>query len=136
MKKATIVVVGAFIVDDQNRLFLAKCAEKFDRKWTIPGGKIDFGETPIEAVKREVQEETNINIEDPTYVTNGAFTYDNKHIVFIDFCASFPKGSEIKLNSEFSEWGFFSLDELKHLDLMDATRENLKAIKLDPRSKF
>ena len=54
----------------------------FEKKWNcwvFPGGKIEPGETPEEAAKREVFEETNLIIEDLEIVGEQAFDRRNQH---------------------------------------------------------
>lgn len=55
-----VPAVGAIILDDQKRLLLQQRSE--DGHWTLPSGAIDPGETPQEAVIREVKEETNLDV--------------------------------------------------------------------------
>ena len=60
-EKSERVAVGAVIVDDQGRAFVHRRA--FDRalfpgSWDIPGGHVEGEETPLEALAREVYEET------------------------------------------------------------------------------
>ncbi len=55
--------VYAFVLDNQNRLLLVSPE---DRKWTLPGGTIEPGETYLETLKREVYEEAAIVIDEKT----------------------------------------------------------------------
>jgi 8-oxo-dGTP diphosphatase len=55
------LTVGAIIVDDQGRVFVHR--RGFDRElfpgcWDIPGGHVEAGETPLDALAREIYEET------------------------------------------------------------------------------
>lgn len=61
MKKEVRVVAAVII--DENKVFCAKRNEFGDSafKWEFPGGKIDNGETPSEALKRELYEELKID---------------------------------------------------------------------------
>ncbi len=49
--------VAAIIRDEKNRILLQKTSEDF---WSLPAGAIELGETPAQAVIREVWEETNL----------------------------------------------------------------------------
>ncbi|MGB5553787.1 MAG: NUDIX hydrolase [Flavobacteriaceae bacterium] len=53
------VDVRGFVLNEKNEILLAK--EGIDGKWTIPGGWADIGDTPSEAVLKEIKEETGIN---------------------------------------------------------------------------
>src|SRR5207247_5130918 len=58
-----IVTVGALIFDSQERVLLVR-TRKWSNLWGIPGGKIKFGEPSIEALEREILEETGLDITD------------------------------------------------------------------------
>lgn len=124
MTRKMITAVGAFLFNEKNELFIAKFSKKFGEKWSIPGGKVDFGEHPVEAVIREVKEETNLNIQYPEYFTNGSFVVDDCHVTYIDFLANFPReGAEVNLNQEFSDWTFLPLNQLQEMDIIPEVRE-------------
>ena len=53
--------VSALIFDDRGRVLVQQRAES--GKWSLPGGTIDPGETPPEAVRRELREETGLHAE-------------------------------------------------------------------------
>ena len=52
------VDVRAFILNEEGQVLMAQ--ESVDNKWTIPGGWADIGETPVECVLKEVEEETGL----------------------------------------------------------------------------
>jgi 8-oxo-dGTP pyrophosphatase MutT (NUDIX family) len=54
-------IVGAFIFSADNKLLLGKAGVYAD-KWVIPGGGIEQGETRLEALNREILEETGLDI--------------------------------------------------------------------------
>jgi len=55
------VDVRGFVLNDKNQILMAK--ESIDEKWTIPGGWADIGDTPTEAVIKEIREETGLDAE-------------------------------------------------------------------------
>lgn len=55
-----------YIVEEDRVLLLKRRKEPFQHHWTAPGGKIDEGETPLEAIKREIWEETGLTVYNPT----------------------------------------------------------------------
>ena len=62
-----LVAVGAVIEDDRGRILLVKHKKErggyWQGKWICPGGELEFGEEIKEGIKREVKEETNLEIE-------------------------------------------------------------------------
>jgi 8-oxo-dGTP diphosphatase len=63
--RRTEIVVAAMIVDDEGRILIAERPEgKFMAGWwEFPGGKVEFGERPEDALAREVREELAIDVE-------------------------------------------------------------------------
>jgi 8-oxo-dGTP diphosphatase len=83
--------------------------------WTMPGGKLDFGETFEEAAYREVFEETGIKINKERLriisVTNDIV--EDAHFITIGFlCQDFKGEAEILEPEEIIEWKWFRLDNL------------------------
>lgn len=53
----------ALVVDDADRMLLTLWNEPTPMLWTLPGGGVEFGETPEDGVRRELVEETGLEVE-------------------------------------------------------------------------
>ena len=60
------VAVKSFIINDNNELLIlkrSKDAGHMAEIWEIPGGRLEIGENPISGLKREIKEETGLDID-------------------------------------------------------------------------
>lgn len=100
------LVVGAFIFNDKNELFMISSVQ-WKGLYTVPGGKVEIDETLEEAVKREIKEETEMDLKNIKFisVSEGLGLYDNytkpeNHLVFVNYRAEAVNDDVIKLNEE------------------------------------
>lgn len=98
---------GALIQDPEGRILLLK-SHKFNDLYTIPGGHIELGETTEEALRREVREETGLEIYDVEFLLYQDFVYDDsfwkkKHFIFLDFACR-TDCAEVEINEEAQEY--------------------------------
>lgn len=127
-----ITTVGVLIISKDDRIFLARSERKWHGKWTIPGGKVDSGETLIEAAIREVKEETNLDISDVRFgkICESIFSeefFKRRHFVMHDYVARLESPQEaVVLNDEAEEYGWFTFDEAIKLDLIEPGKEILR----------
>ena len=64
IKKHTHIGVYGLIIKDNKILLIKKATGPYDGLLDLPGGSFEFGETPIEALKREIEEESGLIIHD------------------------------------------------------------------------
>ncbi len=111
------VDVRGFVLNERDEILMAQ--ESVDRKWTIPGGWADVGNTPKEVAVREIKEETGLDTE----IVRLLAVYDkqrHKHppepyyiykLIFL--CR--VNGGELKAGFDMQGVGWFSLDNLPPL---------------------
>jgi mutator protein MutT len=83
--------------------------------WTMPGGKLDFGEKPEEAVFREAFEETGIKVamDKLKMISVGNEIVSDVHFVTLGFlCEDFAGEPKVMEPDEITEWRWFSLNDL------------------------
>jgi len=106
-----LVAVGAIIKDDKDRILLVKHKKErggyWQGKWICPGGELEYGEEIGEGIRREVKEETNLEIELITsLVPFDRIVKINKkttlHVIYIDYVARLL-GGELKVDSDVGE---------------------------------
>lgn len=104
--------VGAIIEKENNVLLTLRNHEPFMDYWCIPGGHIDFGETPEESIKREVKEETGLTVKKLKFF--GYYSEIYKEIKWHALALIFicETEGEIKIcQKEVKEYKWFALEE-------------------------
>lgn len=110
---------GAIIVDENNNIFLMK-SHKWKDKYTIPGGHVELGETIEQALKREIKEETNLDIFDIRHLITQEFIHgpefwDKRHFIFFDYVCRTKNPNQVRLNDEAQEYGWFSKKKIMEM---------------------
>ncbi|MCK5474347.1 MAG: NUDIX domain-containing protein [Candidatus Aenigmarchaeota archaeon] len=128
MKQYPEPVVGPLIFNEKNEIILIK-SPKFNGKYIVPGGHIEIGETMEEALKREIKEETNLDIKDIEFFmiqegTNMKDTGFNteKHFIFIDFLCKANPGKVILETREAEDFTWIKPKDALKLNLNKSTK--------------
>lgn len=108
----------AIIVNSDNKILLLKRSDDpkqwMPSKWALVGGAIEKGENPKEAVKREIKEETGLEIEKFTNTFTIQRHKDSIEHVFA--CRYEGEPTDIKLNEENTNYGWYDVEEMNYLD--------------------
>jgi len=85
MTRPMVLVVAAALYDDQGRILLAQRppGKAMEGLWEFPGGKVEAGETPEQALSRELHEELGIKVKESSLkpVTFASFAYPEFHLL-------------------------------------------------------
>lgn len=95
-------------------------------QWEFPGGKIEIGETPEQALKRELMEELAIEAEIGTLRLVNTHAYGEKGVILIFFDVPFWKGEPKPAHHADLKW--VQPDEIPKLDIPEANRRIMSTI--------
>lgn len=113
--KKHIYVVGAVIIENNKILCAQRGATKtLAYKWEFPGGKIEEGETPQAALKREINEEMNCSIEIGEEIETTVYEYDFGFVHLTTFYCHLLSGTPTLTEHVAIQW--LSAHELISLD--------------------
>ncbi len=130
MAQPTHVVAVTAVITRDNKALILKRSEKevaFPGMWTIPGGKVEIGETVSNTILREVEEETSLKVVDtPKYLYDSEFTRpDGLHVVVVAFSCEVSDG-EAKHSEDFTDLAWVGMEELDNHDIIPNVKEELK----------
>lgn len=125
--------VGALIFDANGRVLMIR-THKWSNLWGIPGGKIEFGETSEDALRREIKEETNLTIAEIHFVLvqdciHSREFYRDAHFVLLNYACRCVGPVDVRLNDEALEFRWVTATEAAELRLNEPTRILLEAWK-------
>ena len=126
-----IATVGGLVIHTDGELLLVR-TRKWTGKWGTPGGKIEYGETLIDAFVREVREETGIALRDPEFVLiqDCIFSpefYRKKHFLLVNLRAV-ADSKAVRLNYEAMEYAWTTPATALSWDLNEPTRRLIEQV--------
>jgi mutator protein MutT len=119
----------AVIINEKGLILLIKRAgdeTHLENLWDVPGGRFEHGEKPQQGLKREVMEESGLEVEVMDPVTSWTFMRDNGEQVFGTTFLCEPEGLEVELGDEHTDFQWVEKKELDDLPMHDELREGLK----------
>ncbi len=127
----------AVIVNEDNKILLLKRSDYPDQwqpeKWSLVGGSVEEGEEPDVACSREIKEETGLDIDKSKFIERVVIQRNPDSVEHIYACRYDGEPTDIELNKEHSNYGWYDVAEMEYLDTVPNLLDyiNLVFIKYD-----
>ena len=130
-----IPTVGALIFNARGEVLMIR-THKWSDRWGIPGGKIKTNETALDALRREVREETGLELRDICFTLvqdciEPPEFYKKSHFLLLNYTAE-ATSTDVVLNDEAETYRWVTPDEAAGLDLNGPTRILLDHVRSHP----
>jgi phosphoglycolate phosphatase len=127
-----IATVGALIYDEAGDVLMVR-THKWSNLWGIPGGKIKWGEPAEDALRREIKEETDLDIANIEFVLvqdciHSKEFYRDAHFILLNYTCGCAGRPPVRLNEEAREYRWLKPAEALTLALNAPTRRLLLAV--------
>lgn len=123
----TINVVAAIIIKDEKVFATQRGYGDFKDGWEFPGGKIEPGESPEEALVREIKEELHADIRVGKHLYTVEYDYPKFHLSMQCFLCSMASEGITLVEHEAAKW--LSMGDIDSVDWLPADLEVVEALK-------
>ncbi len=123
----TIEVVAAIITHNDQIFATQRGYGEFKDGWEFPGGKMEPGETPQQALVREIREELDTEIEAGSLVETVEYDYPNFHLTMHCFLCTIRSGELVLKEHEAAKW--LTREELDSVDWLPADVKVVEKLK-------
>ena len=123
----TLDVVAAVITDGGRCFATQRGYGEFKDGWEFPGGKVEAGETPEEALRREIREELDVEIAVDRHLVTVDYDYPQFHLHMACYLCRVVGGHLRLVEAEAARW--LSASELDTVGWLPADREVVAALR-------
>ena len=124
----SIEVVAAVIVQNSKVFATQRGYGDFKDGWEFPGGKVEKGETPEEALIREIREELDVDISVDSFLCTVDHDYPKFHLTMHCYICSIIGGELLLLEHEAAKW--LARDSIWTVEWLPADVEVVKALEI------
>ena len=122
------------LIEDGNRILLQNRVKKDWQGYTLPGGHVEPGESFVDAVIREMKEETGLTVEDPGLAGVKQFPIENGRYVVLLFKATQWTGELVSSEEGQMEWVEYG--KLSAVNTVDDLEDLLRVINSPELTEF
>ena len=123
----TVRVVAAIIIHENKIFATQRGYGEFKDGWEFPGGKIEPGETPQEALVREIKEELDIEIEVKDFLETVEYDYPEFHLSMDCFFCTIKSGELVLKEHEAAKW--LTAETLESVEWLPADKGLIEGIR-------
>ena len=123
----TVKLVAAIIIHENKIFATQRGYGEFKDGWEFPGGKIEPGETPQEALVREIKEELDIEIEVKDFLETVEYDYPAFHLSMDCFFCTIKSGEMVLKEHEAAKW--LTEETLDSVDWLPADQGLIEGIR-------
>ena len=123
----TVKVVAAIIIHENKIFATQRGYGEFKDGWEFPGGKIEPGETPQEALVREIKEELDIEIKVKDFLETVEYDYPEFHLSMDCFFCAIKSGELVLKEHEAAKW--LTVETLDSVDWLPADQGLVEGIR-------
>jgi phosphoglycolate phosphatase-like HAD superfamily hydrolase/ADP-ribose pyrophosphatase YjhB (NUDIX family) len=127
-----ISTVGGLIFNRAGEVLMIR-THKWSNLWGIPGGKIKWGEPSEDALRREIKEETDLDIDDIQFVLvqdciHSKEFYRDAHFILLNYTCRCRAEPQVRLNEEAREFRWVKMEAALQMEINQPTRKLLQAV--------
>ncbi len=124
-QRTPLTTVGALVTDPQQRVLIVRTG-KWNGSWGVPGGKVEWGESLEDALRREFREEVDLPLDRVEFALLQEAVDDPQfhrptHMLLVNFFAC-SAHSEVRPNHEIEDWAWVSPEQALTYPLNTFTR--------------
>ena len=133
-KTETVELIVLCLIEDENKMLLQNRVKKDWQGYALPGGHVEPGESFVNAVVREMKEETGLTVIDPRLAGVKQFPIENGRYVVLLFKATRWSGDLISSDEGQMEW--VEYDNLTSIKTVDDFDELIRVINSPELTEF
>jgi 8-oxo-dGTP diphosphatase len=130
MHKIQKIGVSCFLINEDKVLVLKRSEKEsfLPKYYELPGGKVEFGESAEEAVKREIKEETGISVKVIKPYSTFSYTSGDgqRHTIDIQFIVNLDGNNEIFISDAHDAYKWITVDEIDELKISDKMKKVIR----------